>query len=81
MNHANANEISCRQALALVADYLDRELAPFERKLLELHHETCHHCYDRVEFERLLKARLARLQTVEISEPLRQKIECILDQY
>jgi hypothetical protein len=81
MNHANANEISCRQALALVADYLDRELAPFERKLLELHLETCHHCYDRVEFERLLKARLARLQTVEISEPLRQKIECILDQY
>lgn len=81
MNHANANEISCRQALALVADYLDRELAPFERKLLELHLETCRHCYDRVEFERLLKARLARLQTVEISEPLRQKIECILDQY
>lgn len=81
MNHATANEISCRQALALVADYLDRELAPFERKLLELHLETCRHCFDRVEFERLLKARLARLQTVEISEPLRQKIECILEQY
>lgn len=81
MNNASVNEISCREALALVAEYLDKELGPFERNQLERHIETCRHCFDRVEFERLLKARLAQLQRAESSEPLRKRIERILEQY
>lgn len=81
MNHASVDKISCRQALALVAEYLDKELGQLERAQLEQHIELCRQCFDRFEFERLLKARLTQLQRVEPSEPLRKRVELILEQF
>ncbi len=81
MNPVIVNELNCQEALALVAEYLDKELGPAERKQLEHHMETCRHCFDRLEFERLLKARLAELRRTEPAEVLRERIEDFLERY
>jgi anti-sigma factor (TIGR02949 family) len=81
MNHANVNEISCREALTLIAEYLDNELGTRDRVQLERHLDTCRHCYDRVEFERLLKARLAQLRETASSDALHQRINTLLDRF
>lgn len=81
MDRATVNELTCRQALAMVAEYLDRELGARESGQLERHIDTCRHCFDRVEFERLLKARFAQLHWTQPAEPLLKRIDHILDMY
>lgn len=34
----------CREAVALMADYLDGELGPLDRRRLEGHLDACPHC-------------------------------------
>jgi hypothetical protein len=67
--------------LALVAEYLDKELGPTARVQLERHIELCRHCYDRVEFERLLKSRLTSLRTAVSSETLHARVETLLGSF
>jgi anti-sigma factor (TIGR02949 family) len=81
MNHVNVNEIRCQQALALIAEYLDRELTSTDRWQLERHIETCRHCYDRVEFERLLKSRLTSLRVGVPSPALHKTVESLLESF
>lgn len=81
MDHAPVKRINCRQALALVADFLDKELGQPERTQLEQHIQTCRQCFNRFEFERLLKARLTHLKSAEPSELLRKRVATILEQF
>jgi anti-sigma factor RsiW len=41
-------ELVCREAVALVADYLDDALRPSDRARLERHLATCPHCAEYV---------------------------------
>ena len=81
MNYANVNAIGCQQALALVAEYLDKELGPIERLEVARHIDICRHCFDRFEFEQLLKSRLATVQASVIPESLRKKLELALESF
>lgn len=73
--------ISCEEALERVFDYIDEHLQGASRAELEQHLEMCRHCFDRVEFERLLKSRLSKLKVDPHSETLRKRIDALLEQF
>ena len=76
-----SDSITCREALNLIALYLDAQASDNERTVLEEHFETCRHCFDRAEFERLLGERLRNLKSDISSEHLKEKINSILDNF
>ncbi|MEX1137784.1 MAG: zf-HC2 domain-containing protein [Bacteroidota bacterium] len=73
--------ISCEQAIKLMFSYIDDELRGKPRAEMEQHLQTCRHCFDRVEFERLLKSRLRGLNAGGSSESLRRRINALLEQF
>ncbi|MBI3587458.1 MAG: zf-HC2 domain-containing protein [Ignavibacteriales bacterium] len=77
----STKNISCDEALKRVFGYIDEHLQGKSRKELEHHLETCRHCFDRVEFEKLLKSRLRNLAVEAEPEALRKKIEALVDAF
>lgn len=71
--------IGCDEAIKRIFGYLDDHLQGKPRAELEHHLEACRHCFDRVEFEKLLKARLNKLQLNPPSGELRKKVEELID--
>lgn len=80
-NKKTVKSISCEQAIKLVFSYIDDELRGKHRAELEHHLETCRHCFDRIEFEKLLKSRLRGLNVGGSSKRLRQRIDALLEQF
>ena len=72
--------MDCKNALAKLFDYLDNELDAPDAEELAQHLELCRKCYDRAEFERLLKARI-REKTCSCQPPekLTARIRDIMD--
>ncbi len=58
--------LGCKEAIARLDDYIDRELSPREEKLVARHLKICAHCARRFHFEAEivagLRARLGRIQ-------------------
>ena len=77
-NSANVSDISCREAVELIAMLLDRSAGDIERAVLETHLKKCRHCFDRLEFEKLLKGRLAAVKAAFPSEQMERRIHEIL---
>ena len=77
-NNANVSNISCEEAIELIAMQLDKSAGDVERLALERHLKTCRHCYDRLEFEKLLKNRLMSMKTNISSEQLERKVDALL---
>lgn len=73
--------ISCEEAVKSIFSYIDDHLKGKQRAELEHHLEACRHCFDRVEFERLLKSRLSRLSVKTSSDKLRRRVDALLDQF
>jgi anti-sigma factor (TIGR02949 family) len=73
--------ISCQEALKLIFDYIDEELHEHSKTELEKHLEACRHCFDRVEFEKMLKARLRRLNTEEMPPETARRFLQLLDEF
>lgn len=78
---SGTHNIGCEEALKRVFDYIDHHLDEASRKELEQHMETCRHCFDRVEFERLLKARIGKLQPRLSSQRLYKRIDALLSEF
>ncbi len=61
------NLYTCKEMIARLDDYLDRELSPEEIRRVERHLKICHRCQRKFGFEKELleqmRARLARLET------------------
>lgn len=59
--------LNCKETLAHLDDYLDRELLPQEAKQVERHLRLCHHCAQTFAFEgdflHQLKAKVQRVET------------------
>ena len=53
--------IDCNEAVKRFNDFLDNFLKGKERKELVNHISTCRQCFDRLEFEQMLKAKIATL--------------------
>jgi anti-sigma factor (TIGR02949 family) len=76
-----SDSITCREALNLIALYLDAQASDHERTALQEHFETCRHCFDRAEFEQLLRERLRNLKSDISPGDLKVKINAILDNF
>jgi hypothetical protein len=79
MEPEKIREISCSEALKLIAEYVDSQSAGHDLRTLEKHLESCKHCFDRVEFEKLLKARLKGLKLDVSSLNLSSKARKLLE--
>ncbi len=74
-------DIGCDEALKRLFDYIDNHLHGEYRSEFERHLELCRHCYDRVEFEKLLKARLSNLKAGGPSDKLLKRVKDILTEF
>lgn len=78
---SSPRNISCDEAIKRIFSYIDDHLQGKSRVELEHHLETCRHCFDRVEFEKLLKSRLSKLHLNPSSGELRKKVEDLVDRF
>lgn len=72
--------LTCKETLARLDDYLDRELSAREVALVERHLKICHECARRFAFERGLveglREKVARLEVpAELLERVREAAE------
>ncbi len=79
MSKDKARDIDCQEALTLVAAYVDKQAEGNDTEALEKHLESCRHCFDRVEFEKLFKNRLQGLKVDVSSMNLSPKVRQILE--
>ncbi|PQV63032.1 anti-sigma factor, TIGR02949 family [Abditibacterium utsteinense] len=71
--------LSCKEAIARLDDYIDRELSPREMILVARHLKICAHCAREFAFEAELVAGLrAKIQRIEAPPELLQKIRASL---
>lgn len=72
-------EIDCREALKLIAAYVDQQSTKSDATSLEKHLESCRHCFDRVEFEKMLKERLKGLKLDASSSDMSTEVKRFLE--
>ncbi len=81
MKKSGHKNISCQEALKRVFDYIDNHIEDVSRDEFEQHIEKCRHCFDRVEFEKLLKSRLRTLQARRSTDRLRKRVDDIITKF
>lgn len=74
----STRELNCREALRLLAEYLDHELDDLERARVERHLEKCRDCYSRAEFERRLKQQIAALGRAPVDDDFERRIRDLI---
>ena len=67
-------QLSCRELVELVTDYLDGALSRRDRKRFEAHIAACGHCATYVEQMRTTIVTLGRLSEESIPEPARDEL-------
>jgi len=79
MKSDDIKDINCSEALKLVTAYVDRQSGEKDARTLEKHLESCKHCFDRVEFEKLFKERMKGLKLDVSSMKLTAKTRKMLE--
>ena len=67
-------ELTCRELVELVSDYLEGALPASERRRFERHLEDCPLCVDYVDQMRTTLAVLGRLDEDAVDEPIREDL-------
>ena len=67
-------ELTCRELVELVSDYLEGALPASERRRFEQHLEDCPLCVDYVDQMRTTLAVLGRLDEDAMDEPVREDL-------
>ena len=70
--------IKCEEAVARFNDFMDNYLRGQARKELMQHIAECRHCFERFEFEQLLKSKVQQLANNEKNIVLINKIEKLI---
>lgn len=66
--------IECEEAIRLVLDYLDNEMSEDDHDAMEQHLHTCRSCFSRVEFEKRLKGKLHKVDSIGAPDALKDRI-------
>ena len=61
-------EINCEEAVSRFNDFIDKYLKGSAKDELQHHVNSCRHCFERIEFEKLLKSKVASLAAVDAVE-------------
>ena len=67
--------IDCKQAVSRFNSFLDSDLNALDKKELVQHIDECKHCFERLEFEKLLKQKISALSKSGSGKSLIRKIE------
>ena len=71
--------LTCKEALARLDDYVDRELSPLDLKLVDRHLKICHECARKFAFESGLQEGLRqKLARLDVPEDLLTNIRSLL---
>ena len=73
--------MTCEEALGDLVTYLDGELDLARRDRLEQHLQVCRACFSRLEFEKVLKQRLAEAKRARPPARLEARIRDLLRRY
>ena len=73
--------MTCDEALRLLATFLDDELHGGAHEAVEGHLEFCRSCFSRAEFERRLKAEVARLRRERVPPGFQGRIRRLLSSF
>lgn len=74
-------QIECDEAIQMVLEYLDNELANHDHDALESHIDKCRSCYTRVEFEKRLKGMVSEKEEPAVPENLKERLKKLTDQF
>ena len=76
----NIAKIDCAEAASRFNDFMDNYIKGKAKDELMLHIAECRHCFDRIEFEQMLKSKISSLveATIENKKEDRKHLENIL---
>jgi anti-sigma factor (TIGR02949 family) len=75
------SQVECEEAVAKLLEFLDGELDEITRHGIERHLETCRGCFERAEFERRLRERVAQTAVVPAPESLRRRVRALMETF
>jgi anti-sigma factor (TIGR02949 family) len=78
---SEAKAMSCEEALAFLAAYLDDELPGEGAGEVEHHLARCRSCFSRAEFEKRVKQRLGSLGRSDIRPEFAERVRGLLDRF
>ncbi|MDQ3099759.1 MAG: hypothetical protein M3R08_00105 [Bacteroidota bacterium] len=70
--------INCEDAVSRFNDLMDNYLKGRSRNELVKHIDICRHCFDRFEFEQLLRSKVHQLPDDKENQPLLKRIEKLI---
>lgn len=74
-NKEKVSAINCKEAVTRFNDFMDNYLKGKSREELVNHISECRHCFERFEFEQLLKSKVHQLPQNKKNQPLINRIE------
>ena len=74
-NKEKIKALNCEEAVTRFNDFMDNYLKGKSRKELVNHISECRHCFERFEFEQLLKSKVHQLPASKKNQPLISRIE------
>ena len=74
-------QLDCEEAVAKLLEYLDGELDETGRRGMESHLETFRECFNRAEFERRLRERVAQTASVPAPESFRRRVRDLIESF
>ena len=73
----DAHDITCRQAVALMTDYLDGVLAPRDQALVEAHLAECEDCAEHLRQIRITVAATGQIRADDLAPSAREDIMAV----
>ncbi|HYV92377.1 MAG TPA: zf-HC2 domain-containing protein [Chitinophagales bacterium] len=80
-NKKEIKPLNCEEAVTRFNDFMDNNLKGKSREELVKHISECRHCFDRLEFEQLLKSKVQQISSRSIgtkNKSLVNRIEKII---
>lgn len=74
-------EMTCEEALRLLAEHLDGELDAADARDVDEHIRTCRSCYSRAEFERRLKERVGALREQAVQPEFESRVRALIGRF
>lgn len=73
--------LDCQAVLDRLFDYIDEELTQENKQALKAHLDLCRHCFDRIQFEHILREKMRQKTSICCPEKLKQRIQILIEQF
>lgn len=73
--------LDCQDVIDNLFDYLDQEMTVEVQTSLKAHLDLCRNCFDRVQFEEVLRIKMRQKTSHCCPEKLKKRIQSLLDQF